>query len=495
VTSSTIIVAVPVLVRRNGVPTAGTAKVTIVQNTAGRASKTVAYNHLHTADLPKTGLPAGSVTSQFLAAEQYGLNTLTQAYRTIDTAVPGTINANFPNPTGWTIFQVIQEVQQQLTTAQQQVNEVVSGRDRRIEIGVRDSHRVSMTRKSLALSDRILAAIAGASVATRARAAPDASLLAPIINYVQSNPVGALGTALMGIGAVGAVVAGANPFTAAIAVGGVVIAAELGLSMAYGNTVISQLWGTVQNYYDAITHSSWANSATQNFNNDFLDSFSRSTSPGGSDGFQAPPVMPWTPENFNGPVSATNLSINQRLDQLAQNLGLPPYSGQTPTPPPPPTPPPTPPPPNPPPPPPPPTPTPSGVSGTWTGSYTFALTYPDLDPTTPPSDQGSMTVTLSNNPSDRGGPLASFLYGTVTLDGLILPTGGLNEAFGSGTIQAGYVFDTVTPEKIEGIFAPNADPNNADVSLSFEATVTGSTITGTFSTGDGSGTFTLTKSS
>src|SRR5207237_1401077 len=116
-----------------------------------------------------------------------------QAYRTIDTAVPGTINASFPNPTGWTIFQVIQEVQQQLTAAQQEVNEVASGQDRRIEIGVRDSHPVFLTAKSLALSDRILAATDGASIAMTSQGTPGASLIAPIINYVKDNPVGALG--------------------------------------------------------------------------------------------------------------------------------------------------------------------------------------------------------------------------------------------------------------------------------------------------------------
>ncbi len=198
VTPSSVIAAVPVVLNKNAQPTSGVASVTVTQLTATALLHFQSYRQLHITMLPKTAAPAGTITEQFLAADQHALTTLDNAYQAVESAVPGTISSLIspsyepPGSTtvgpipGTTMFQQIAALQANLSQLQNYVAQAAAGVP--VILGTDRHTPIKLTEKSLALSDRILMAeITGAESSPAEARVEDAGT---------SNPFGDIAVAL-----------------------------------------------------------------------------------------------------------------------------------------------------------------------------------------------------------------------------------------------------------------------------------------------------------
>jgi ureidoglycolate hydrolase len=218
VTSSSVVAAIPIVLNKNAQPASGAASVTVTQVTTTAILHFRSYPQLHITMLPQTSAPVGTITEQFLNADQRALTTLDNAYQTIEAAAPGTISSlispDYGPPgsitvgplQGTTMFQQVAALQAQLSQLQTYVAQAAAGVP--VMLGTYHHHPMMLTTKALALSDRILSAeITGAESSPAEARVEDASA---------SNPFGDIAVAL---GKLAPALSGAAATTTAIQLG------------------------------------------------------------------------------------------------------------------------------------------------------------------------------------------------------------------------------------------------------------------------------------
>ena len=125
-TTTSIVVGVPMIPNTKGGLISKNASVTVTQYTSTGLTKTEPIKHLHISVPTKPAGPAGTVTEQFLQADESALASLRNSYQAIEAASPGTISSvvlpTFPAPgtvtigalQGTNILQFITTLQSQL---------------------------------------------------------------------------------------------------------------------------------------------------------------------------------------------------------------------------------------------------------------------------------------------------------------------------------------------------------------------------------------------
>ncbi len=329
VTPTTITAAVPPLFSKTGLLTRGVVKVTVSQSTPHGVSQTTIYKHLTIVNLPRTGSPPGAITRQFLGAEQAAIASLSSAYQAIENVSPGLISST-------PIQSQLAGSQLQLGALQAEVNQVAYNRVS-VRLGTFDGHSVSLTPKSLAVSDRILSAVGAAGTAEALPAfggarqfVGDGSVSDGLFSAIANASIGGFATVMAGAAAAAVAIGGGSLAATALVgflVGGVILAglAAIGAG-ASSNNVTAQLVGdTPQNMADFSTNSpSVDNSISQ------ADNALSGLSPS-QNGSALTNAQSDAQDVFQTTVGSSNSlaqTLNQRTPQVDQALGLNPDFGQ-----------------------------------------------------------------------------------------------------------------------------------------------------------------------
>ncbi len=368
VTPSFLTAAVPVLLKKNGVPTGGVASVSVVQLDSAGITRTRSYKRLHIENLPSSSAPVGSITERFLQSSQSALSSLQAAYHTIDSSIPGTISnileytsSGAPGqvtvgaPQGVSIFQLLTTLQQQLGQMSALVSQAAAGGH--FSLGTFHGHSAPLTRQSLKLSDRLLAPLMSANTGAMSaeQAVPNAapgSYVGQIVDSVSRLSAGLAGVTTAAaaalLGSEGSVLALGAPAllnaglaaSAGLVVGLIplIVVGYLVLS-ANGDNVIPQLLGQSAITMTDATQNQSAYVQSLGSAQNLMFGFKPS-----SEGQPLSSVVTTSTDSYESTfgqsdfnsslgdsyfpnITNVELSIDEKFAQLAQNLGLNPDFG------------------------------------------------------------------------------------------------------------------------------------------------------------------------